>query len=64
MINLGRDMSAFFPDVIRIMVNDHAELKKLIFIYVLAYASENQVCCAAVFCISVHGVRVTRNHSN
>ncbi len=44
MINLGRDMSSFFPDVIRIMVNDHAELKKLIFIYVLAYASDNQVC--------------------
>ena len=43
LLNIGRDMSVYFPDVVKIMVTEHPELKKLVFNYVLAYASDNQV---------------------
>lgn len=43
MMNMGRDVASFFPDVVKIIGNDHPELKKLVFNYLLHYASDNQV---------------------
>jgi hypothetical protein len=48
MMNMGRDVSSFFPNVVKIIVNENAELKQLVFSYVLQHASDNQVCEAYI----------------
>ena len=42
MITLGRDVSCFFPDVVKNVIVNSAELKKLVYFYLITYAETNQ----------------------
>jgi len=42
MMTLGRNASMFFPDVVKNVVVDNIELKKLVYMYIVKYSEENQ----------------------
>ena len=42
MITLGRDASQFFPDVVKNIIIKHVEIKKLVYMFLIHYAEENQ----------------------
>lgn len=41
MISKGRDMSAFFPQVVKQVASPSVEIRKLVYIYLLRYAETN-----------------------
>src|ERR1700710_1657648 len=40
MISKGRDVSEFFPDVVKNVVSQNIEIRKLVYIYLLRYAEQ------------------------
>lgn len=42
MITIGRDVSSFFPDVVKNIVVESQEVKKLVYMYLIHYAEQNQ----------------------
>lgn len=42
MITIGRDVSSFFPDVVKNVVVESQEVKKLVYMYLIHYAEQNQ----------------------
>eukprot|EP00457_Paulinella_chromatophora_P000815 gb/GEZN01000815.1/.p1 GENE.gb/GEZN01000815.1/~~gb/GEZN01000815.1/.p1 ORF type:complete len:1083 (+),score=281.68 gb/GEZN01000815.1/:92-3340(+) len=42
MITVGRDASAFFPDVVKSIIVKNMEVKKLVYMFLIHYAEENQ----------------------
>lgn len=42
MMTLGRDVSSFFPDVVKNVIVDNTEIKKLVYMFLTHYAAENQ----------------------
>lgn len=42
MVTIGRDVSSFFPDVVKNVVVESAEVKKLVYMYLIHYAEQNQ----------------------
>ena len=41
-MTLGRDMSAFFPDVVKNVVVESQEVKKLVYMFLITYSEHNQ----------------------
>jgi vesicle coat complex subunit len=41
LMTIGRDVSSFFPDVVKNVVVDVQEVKKLVYMYLIAYAESN-----------------------
>eukprot|EP00954_Amorphochlora_amoebiformis_P014851 1161853-Amorphochlora_amoeboformis.AAC.1 len=42
MMTLGRDVSSFFPDVVKNVIIDNTEIKKLVYMFLIHYAEDNQ----------------------
>ena len=42
LMTMGRDVSIFFPAVVKNVIAEHAELKKLVYMYITHYADTNQ----------------------
>jgi len=42
MMTLGRDVSSFFPDVVKNVIVDNTEIKKLVYMFLTHYAEDNQ----------------------
>ena len=42
MVTIGRDVSSFFPDVVKNVVVESTEVKKLVYMYLIHYADQNQ----------------------
>lgn len=42
MISKGRDVSEFFPDVVKNVASTSLEVRKLVYIYILRYAEQEQ----------------------
>ena len=41
-MTLGRDMSAFFPDVVKNVIVESQEVKKLVYMFLITYSEHNQ----------------------
>ena len=41
MISLGRDVSNYYADVVKNIISDNIQVKKLVYIYIIHYSSEN-----------------------
>jgi len=41
MMTIGRDVSSFFPDVVKCIITDNIEVKKLVYHYLTFYAEQN-----------------------
>ena len=50
MLTVGRDVSSFFPDVVKCIVTDNPELKSYVYRYILHYAHVKQE--LALLCIN------------
>lgn len=44
MVAKGRDASELFPAVVKNVVSKNAEVKKLVYVYLVRYAEEQQDC--------------------
>jgi hypothetical protein len=42
LMSMGRDVSSFFPAVVKNVISEHAEVKKLVYMYITHYAESNQ----------------------
>jgi AP-3 complex subunit beta len=40
-MTLGRDVSSYFPDVVKNVVVESTEVKKLVYMYVIHYSTQN-----------------------
>jgi AP-3 complex subunit beta len=50
MMTLGRDVSSFFPDVVKNVISPNTEIKKLVYMYLISYSESNQE--LALLCIN------------
>ena len=50
MMTLGRDVSVYFPDVVKNVITPNVEIKKLVYMYLISYAETNQE--LALLCIN------------
>ena len=48
MMQLGKDVSFLFPDVVKLVVVEQTELKKLVYMYIEHYATRTRRCCVVV----------------
>jgi len=60
LFTMGRDVSSFFPDVVKNVIVESTEVKKLVYMYLIHYAE--QVSCVSPLLTSQFPVRSTLAH--
>lgn len=60
MLTVGRDVSSFFPDVVKCIVTDNPELKSYVYTFILHYAHQKQ----ELALLSINSIRKDCTDSN
>lgn len=59
-MQLGRDVSSFFPDVVKLVIVETTEIKKLVFMFLERYAEQEEECAL----LSINTLRKDLSSSN
>lgn len=64
MIAKGRDASDLFPAVVKNVVSKNPEVKKLVYVYLVRYAEEQQDCALLSISTFQRALKVSTNNIN